>query len=48
VENIAPQREDHPRHRSTGDIVKVNYGSLVCLRGLFDRLPNVVRVTPGS
>jgi hypothetical protein len=23
VENIAPQREDHPRHWSTGDIVKV-------------------------
>jgi hypothetical protein len=23
VENFAPQREDHPRHWSTGDIVKV-------------------------
>jgi hypothetical protein len=23
VENIAPQREDHPRHSSTGDLVKV-------------------------
>ena len=23
MENIAPQQEDHPRHWSTGDIVKV-------------------------